>query len=154
MGQRTKRLHRRLYYDYIKSEAWQAVRERYFKSNMPKDCYVCEAKAGTFRAELHHATYKRLGFERLHDLRVVCRACHQAIHDQEKRTGQSIWYATKGARRKAVRERSAGMSEAEIKAAKKAAVRRKLRARRASRKDFATTQQSPTLKPSLMVPLK
>jgi len=55
------------YRAYIQSPGWRAVRQRYFDSKMPQDCFVCATprKPGM---HLHHRTYENLGAERLMDL--------------------------------------------------------------------------------------
>ena len=63
--------------EYMKSDKWSAKRELVLK----RDCYKCCSCNNTSNLEVHHLTYKRLGNERLKDLAVVCRTCHQKIHD-------------------------------------------------------------------------
>ena len=80
------------YYDYIKSEAWQRKRTKFFSSKMWKT-YPKGLKAGKFvcyccgsddRLDLHHRTYKRLGRERINvDLICVCRNCHNGAHSED-----------------------------------------------------------------------
>lgn len=98
------------YYAYIRSDAWREVKQRYLESRMEKNCFRCLAPYSPLH-ELHHRTYARLGCEYLTDLALVCRECHQAIHDKEKRAKISVWKATKKAskskRRKALRENRA-----------------------------------------------
>lgn len=86
------------YANYIASDAWREVKRRYLRSKLPKLCYVCETANGPF--DLHHRTYKNLGNERLMDLVLVCRDCHDAIHEIQRTNGWSLWRATKLARRK------------------------------------------------------
>jgi 5-methylcytosine-specific restriction endonuclease McrA len=101
------------YRQYIQSPAWRAVRQRYFASGMPQECYVC----GTPRKpgmHLHHRTYKNLGAERLMDLVPVCPDCHELIHaifdaDRPRWEREGLWYATKKARA-LVRKSTAGIS--------------------------------------------
>lgn len=100
MGQKGKRtVDRAGYYDYIQSEAWAAVKRRYWASKKPKCCYVCGEAGG--RLDLHHKTYKNLGNERLMDLVLVHRECHDLIHAiHEERTNRSdgLWQSTQKAR--------------------------------------------------------
>jgi 5-methylcytosine-specific restriction endonuclease McrA len=85
------------YRSYIQSPEWRAVRERYWASKLPKNCYCCgaERKPGM---HLHHRTYKNLGNERLLDLVPVCPRCHAEVHelhrsdDRWRRKG--LWAAT------------------------------------------------------------
>ncbi|MET3567964.1 5-methylcytosine-specific restriction endonuclease McrA [Leifsonia sp. 563] len=90
------------YSAYIQSPEWRAVRQRYFASGMPQECYVC----GTPRKpgmHLHHRTYKNLGAERLMDLVPVCPGCHELIHaifnsNRPYWEREGLWFATKKAR--------------------------------------------------------
>lgn len=55
------------------------MRERYWASKLPNNCFCCwaEWRPGF---HLHHRTYKNLGNERLMDLVPVCQDCHDLIH--------------------------------------------------------------------------
>jgi predicted HNH restriction endonuclease len=92
------------YYAYIKSEAWQRKRRKFYSSSLYKTytkegkwvCYCCGANESL---DLHHRTYKRLGKENIStDLIPVCRGCHEKIHELEK-SGMQLWSATKRVRR-------------------------------------------------------
>ncbi len=97
------------YKEYIKSEDWQDVRRRYFASKLwkvqGKKCYCCEERKPV---DLHHKTYKRLGYERLGDLIAICRDCHNETHELVK-IGCGLYVAAKKIR--------------QIKTCKKSAVR-------------------------------
>jgi len=87
------------YYEYIQSDAWAAVRRRYWAQAKHPRCYVC-GKADC-RFELHHRTYKNLGNERMMDLVPVCHDCHALIHEMyAERTNRrdGIWQITNKAR--------------------------------------------------------
>jgi hypothetical protein len=88
------------YRSYIQSNEWMLVKKRYLNSKLPKDCYCCGKKYGTYKIEFHHRTYKRLGCERLLDIVPVCRECHQGIHDMKSMKLISLWSATKKIKRK------------------------------------------------------
>ena len=64
------------YRQYLRSDHWKSVRERYRCSKKPKKCQVC----GSDKYELHHTTYERLGKEWLKDLMPLCRRHHKAVH--------------------------------------------------------------------------
>ena len=81
------------YRAYMQSKAWQAVRKRFFQSDLPKCCYACKT-AWQPGFHLHHRTYANLGNEKLTDLVIVCQTCHDGIHKQQRATGESIWTAT------------------------------------------------------------
>lgn len=65
------------YDNYLSSRLWQDTRCRYWEDpSTPKECLCGETKG----LALHHLTYRRLGRERLSDLRALCRSCHTDIH--------------------------------------------------------------------------
>lgn len=74
------------YKEYLQSDHWGFVKAKklYF---CKKQCCICESKS---RLEVHHKTYKNLGKEDLDDLIIVCRICHQSIHDEQDRTGRPL----------------------------------------------------------------
>jgi len=90
------------YRAYIQSHAWRTVRARYWASNLPKSCYVCDAprRAGM---HLHHRTYKNLGSERLMDLVPLCPECHDAVHTAHRTdpsaARRGLWETTKRVRK-------------------------------------------------------
>ena len=70
----------------MRSKAWKIKRQQYIDSPLTQnDCYCCgrRYKPGF---NLHHLTYKRLGNERMDDLRMVCVPCHEAVHELAKIT--------------------------------------------------------------------
>jgi hypothetical protein len=86
------------YYSYIRSDAWKAVKLKYLKSKMPKDCGACDAPWCN-SMQFHHKTYKNLGCERLIDIVPVCAPCHKLIHEvHRKHPHRGLWWALKGAR--------------------------------------------------------
>lgn len=95
--------HRKLrksdYTAYINSNDWRAKKQQYFKSKLPKYCFICEIS--DVRLDLHHLTYKTLGHENLNHLRLVCRPCHDKIHSSAEETGKSLWQATMNLSRRA-----------------------------------------------------
>lgn len=92
------KLQRSEYRGYIASEEWQKTRKRYWRSSLPKYCYVCKADGEVL--DLHHRSYKTLGKENLNHLVLVCRPCHDSIHETQKREGIGIWAATKKVRKR------------------------------------------------------
>lgn len=131
------------YYEYIKSEAWQEVRRRYYKSKMFRcfsendiwECYCCGAN--NVPLDLHHRTYKRLGNERINiDLVPVCRSCHTEIHILEKEYGLNLWGATKKVRQKYTKSKRKERKKdiLKIRRAKRKAKRQKSKERRDAKK--------------------
>lgn len=66
----------RTYDAYLASPQWQATRTRIL-GNRARRCWCCPNVA----RDLHHTNYHCLGRETEHDLVLVCRTCHQAIHE-------------------------------------------------------------------------
>jgi hypothetical protein len=61
---------------YMSSKEWKNLRK--IIKIRDKKCVSC----GTLKnLEVHHLTYERLGDEKLSDLVVLCRECHQRQHD-------------------------------------------------------------------------
>jgi hypothetical protein len=77
----------RSYRDYLRSDHWHELRERYRASQLPQVCFVCWDP----NVDLHHKTYKRLGEERLTDLLPLCRLHHDLAHkleQEQRRSGE------------------------------------------------------------------
>ena len=86
------------YAEYIRSEAWQEVRRRFWASRLPKECYCCGREDGP--KDLHHRTYKNLGNERLMDLVPLCRSCHMRVHEMVRGNARlHLWGTTNILRR-------------------------------------------------------
>ena len=64
------------YDSYLRSPEWRRTRELTLDYYGDR-CCLCN---GTEALQVHHRTYARLGAERLHDLIVLCRSCHQRYH--------------------------------------------------------------------------
>jgi len=65
---------------YLQTAEWKTLRRLKMESASHR-CQVCNTDAGPL--EVHHRTYERRGRERLDDLTVLCRRCHQSHHDAE-----------------------------------------------------------------------
>jgi 5-methylcytosine-specific restriction endonuclease McrA len=86
------------YADYLASEHWQTTRRRFISSGIWKGkCHGCRRLLEN--PEIHHRTYARIGHERLDDLNGLCRDCHIAAHDFEKR-GLNLKSATHRVKRR------------------------------------------------------
>jgi len=70
------------YKDYLNHWMWQQKREQILGEI--DFCNVCKCKGGNL--EIHHTKegYNRIPQERMRDLIVVCRECHEKIHKDEK----------------------------------------------------------------------
>ena len=65
--------------NYYYSDAWKKKRKRIL--NRDKACILCK---GTTNLQVHHLTYKRFGKEKLSDLVVLCKKCHEKTHKDKK----------------------------------------------------------------------
>ncbi len=76
---RTKRTSTRSRFDYVaylRSEKWARKRAKAL-TLAGNRCVLCNSSVGL---NVHHRTYQRIGNERLDDLIVLCRACHERHH--------------------------------------------------------------------------
>lgn len=64
------------YRRYLRSRAWEQRRDGALR-RAGRRCGVCGSGDGL---SVHHVTYDRVGLERVSDLRVLCRGCHEAAH--------------------------------------------------------------------------
>ena len=62
------------YAQYLASEHWQRMRQRYLTG---AKCCACKHKGSLV---LHHVHYKRLWQEATGDLIVLCHSCHERLH--------------------------------------------------------------------------
>lgn len=65
-----------IYKRYLISVEWKWKRFEKIKS-VGKRCERCRSAA---ELQVHHKTYKRFGKERMEDLEVLCKTCHESIH--------------------------------------------------------------------------
>jgi hypothetical protein len=65
------------YGDYLKTQHWYSVRNKVFK----RAKYQCELCGSKDTLNAHHKTYANLGKEKLSDIIVLCKKCHQKFHD-------------------------------------------------------------------------
>lgn len=74
----------RSYLDYLASDSWHALRSALIETT-GDFCKQC-GRVGPSRIsenaalDAHHLTYSRFGRERLADLVLLCRACHESEH--------------------------------------------------------------------------
>lgn len=78
---------------YLKSPQWFAKRDQALKHHGA----VCDKCGKKSDLQVHHKTYARLGKEKMEDLQILCRPCHNEVHEsdpkwvrrQERRKAQS-----------------------------------------------------------------
>ena len=74
------------YEKYIKSAQWRNISELLKE----KAGYVCaHCRRGSTTLEVHHLTYERFGRERLGDLVVLCKPCHEAADEKRVAEGKA-----------------------------------------------------------------
>lgn len=73
---RGRHVFRRWYDRYLLSRAWRARRA----AALDRDGHRC-VECGAPAEQVHHTTYRRVGFERLADLKSLCGRCHEAVHE-------------------------------------------------------------------------
>lgn len=64
------------YSEYLDSPHWKRLRS-HFCGPMSR-CYACDTPS---RLQIHHTCYDHLGKEQINDFIVVCRDCHERIHE-------------------------------------------------------------------------
>lgn len=79
-----KRNGRNQYLNYLQSQEWQEVRERVFKQRGRK-CERCNEDLRGKKADVHHKHYRNLFNEKLEDLEVLCRPCHNLEHKDKRK---------------------------------------------------------------------
>jgi hypothetical protein len=67
------------YPKYLRSDHWRTLSA----AKVEDVGFRCERCKRRTQLEVHHMTYERLGAERLSDLRVLCRSCHEKHHASE-----------------------------------------------------------------------
>lgn len=76
---------RSYYHGYLKSDVWKRKR----KSAIEKAGYKCSLCGTAKNLNVHHITYENVPFEEDDDLIVVCRQCHEKLHENDaKRKGE------------------------------------------------------------------
>lgn len=71
------------YKEYIQSPEWEARKAlfrktRYFRAG---ECWVCGNSS--IESHIHHINYRRLGNERMTNLRLLCAVCHAGVQEEK-----------------------------------------------------------------------
>ena len=77
------------YKTYLQSPEWRVVRKKQLRNQ--RDCQACGSKE---HLNIHHMTYHRLGFEKLKNLKTLCKTCHRQLHMEFK-----LWREKNGFKR-------------------------------------------------------
>lgn len=73
------------YLEYMESEQWKQLRD-YVGDFWDWHCALCNSDN---KVELHHRTYERFGSEKLTDVVLLCRRCHQAADRARQRNAKA-----------------------------------------------------------------
>jgi 5-methylcytosine-specific restriction endonuclease McrA len=65
------------YQEYLHTDHWGSIRRNALEA-ADRRCQLCNATDQIL--DVHHRTYERLGKEKLSDLIVLCRSCHERHH--------------------------------------------------------------------------
>lgn len=76
-----KALGYKTYLNYLLSDAWKDKRDLMIK--LKKKCEMC---GETKDLQVHHLNYLNVGNEGQDDLIVLCRDCHNKLHEKENDT--------------------------------------------------------------------
>lgn len=91
---------------YINSDEWRDIAQQ-AKARVGWRCQVCNRHKNQVVLDAHHRTYERLGWERLDDITVLCRDCHELFErDRKSQRAQVITLpvaASQDSRRNGVR---------------------------------------------------
>lgn len=68
------------YREYLYTKHWKVTREAKLHA-VSHRCQVCNSPKSL---NVHHRTYERLGREKLEDLTVLCKECHELFHEHRK----------------------------------------------------------------------
>ena len=72
-------MNEREYQKYLKGSHWRKIRGKKLET-AGQTCEECGANSFDVILDIHHLTYERIGRERLSDLKVLCRDCHEKAH--------------------------------------------------------------------------
>lgn len=90
--------HYQKYHDHLRSYKWKKLRTLALEHAGHK-CTKC---GSTYKLEVHHLTYIRLGKEQLRDLQVLCMVCHERTHNPVEQTVHELYEYTMENRAKAL----------------------------------------------------
>ena len=87
-GKKNKKIKSHSYPGYLNSEKWKQKREEALKFYGNR-CYYCGSEQ---ELQVHHRSYARLGSEKMKDLLVLCKLCHQNLHGMNEIDGITSEY--------------------------------------------------------------
>ena len=74
------------YETWMYSKEWRQKRNRKLK----EAGYKCEICGTAKNLQVHHITYENLGYEPMDDLLVVCKKCHEKLHETDLKQKEEI----------------------------------------------------------------
>lgn len=79
---------RHLYKRWMKTDAWRKIAAEKKKRAL----YKCELCGSAINLCVHHTTYENLcrEFDHMEDLIVVCKSCHEALHEADMRQTNEV----------------------------------------------------------------
>jgi len=84
------------YKEYLKSEEWKTIKENISKRKGAK-WNLCNLCTSPHNLEVHHSSYKVIGtVNGGNTLKMLCRSCHQQIHDKCKENRKLNLYKAYG----------------------------------------------------------
>ena len=87
-----KKVQYKNYEEYLKSPKWQQVKNDYADNEQIEHCLGCDCKFGNYETpEYHHFKYsKDFNDDSWENLLIVCRECHQKLHDHFEHDSKDI----------------------------------------------------------------
>lgn len=64
---------------YLRSKKWKAFR----KTVLERDGFNCVMCGTAYNLEVHHVTYRNVGWEKLEDCVTLCDTCHTKVHSKK-----------------------------------------------------------------------
>lgn len=80
------------YKEYLQSDEWKTIKEN-IKSRKGAKWNLCNLCTTPNNLEVHHSSYKVIGTVNTHNtVKILCRSCHQQIHDLCKENSKLDFY--------------------------------------------------------------
>lgn len=79
----TRREFKEKYHKYLKSDEWKSKKDTLISQRGLK-CERCDKNLVNFTFDIHHLTYKNIFNEQLEDLQILCRPCHERVHNLDR----------------------------------------------------------------------
>jgi 5-methylcytosine-specific restriction endonuclease McrA len=81
---------------YLWSPHWRAFRKLALDEQRQRlGLNICDYCENTSELQVHHLTYERLGSERLEDVSIVCKDCHDQFHGRNDKGPKTKYWREK-----------------------------------------------------------